>query len=107
MPGNDALQLAPDEAGTTAILPGGELIDRIQNITGNIADRQYLNSRRLNPWINCSGIPIISCPQISLNPPFPAISTASVVIVLLIFIYFVHISHLFLREWRSEVSKKV
>jgi hypothetical protein len=28
-------------------LPGGELIDRLQNIAGNIADCQYLNSRRL------------------------------------------------------------
>jgi hypothetical protein len=88
-------------------LPRGELIDRIQNIAGNVADCQYLNSRRLSPWLNRSGISTISCPQIRLNPPFPAISATSVVIVLLIFIYFVHISHLFLRERQREVSKKV
>jgi hypothetical protein len=88
-------------------LPGGELIDRIQNIAGNVADRQYLNSRRLSPWTNSSGIPTTSYPQIRLSPPFPAISAASAVIVLLIFIYFVHISHLFIRERRREVSKKV
>jgi hypothetical protein len=88
-------------------LPGGELIDRIQNIAGNVANRQYLNSRRLRPWINRSGEPTTSCPQIRLSPPFPAISAARLVIVLLIFIHFVHIPHFFLRELRIEVSKKV
>jgi hypothetical protein len=84
------LQFTPDEARTTAILPSGELIDRLQDIAGNVADRQYLNSRRLRPWINRSGEPTTSCPQIKLSPPFPAISAASFVIVLIIFIHFVH-----------------
>jgi hypothetical protein len=84
------LQFTPDEARTTAILPSGELIDRLQDIAGNVADRQYLNSRRLRPWINRSGEPTTSCPQTKLSPPFPAISAASFVIVLIIFIHFVH-----------------
>jgi hypothetical protein len=37
--GNDALQFAPDKAGTTAILSGSQLIDRLQNIAGHVADR--------------------------------------------------------------------
>jgi hypothetical protein len=107
VPRNDALQFAPDEAGTTAILPGGELIDCIQNIAGNIADRQYLNSRLLSPCLDSSGVPTSLCPQIRLSSPFPAISAASVVIIFVIFIYFLHVSHLFLRERRRKVSKKV
>jgi len=55
-------------------LPGGELIDRFQNIVGNVADCQYLNSRPLPRWSNGS-----------------AISAAAAVIVLFIFIYLVHL----------------
>jgi hypothetical protein len=73
-------------------LPGGELIDRLQNIAGNVADRQYLNSRRLCQWSNSSGALTSSCPEINLSPPSPAISAASIVIFLFIFIYFVHLS---------------
>jgi len=47
-------------------LPGGELIDRLQNIAGTVADRQYLNGRRLRPWINGSGALTSSCPKINL-----------------------------------------
>ena len=107
IPGNGPLQLAPDEARTTAILPGGELIDRIQNIAGNIADRQHLNSRWLGALINRLGIATTSNPEIKLIPSFPAINAASFVILLIMFIYFVHIPHLFLRELRGKVSKRV
>jgi hypothetical protein len=100
--GNAALQLAPDETRTTAILPGGELIDRLQNIAGNVADRQYLNSRPLRRWSNGSGALTSTCPKINLSPPSPAISAG---IVLFIYIYFVH--HLILRERLVEVPKKV
>jgi hypothetical protein len=74
-------------------LPGGELIDRLQNIVGNVADRQYLNSRRLRQWSDGSGALTSSCPKINLSPPSPAISAESVVIVLFIYIY------LFLFVW--------
>jgi hypothetical protein len=84
-------------------LPGGELIDRLQNIAGNVADRQHLKSRRLRQWSNSSGALTSSCPRVKLSPPFPAISAASVVIALFIYIYFVH--HLILRERRGEVLK--
>jgi len=47
-------------------LPGGELIDRLQNIAGNVADRQHLNSRRLPQWSNGSGALTSSCPKINL-----------------------------------------
>jgi hypothetical protein len=70
-------------------LLGGELIDCLQKIAGNVADRQHLNSRRLRQWSNSSGT---------------AISAASVVIVLFIYIYFVH--HLILLERRGEVPKE-
>jgi hypothetical protein len=85
-------------------LPGGELIDRLQNIAGNVADRQHLNSRRLRQWSDGSGALTSSCPKIKLSPPFPAISAASVVIVLFIYIYFVH--HLILRETAGRSSEK-
>jgi hypothetical protein len=75
-------------------LPGGELIDRLQKIAGNVADRQYLNSRRLPQWSNGSGALTSSCPKINLSSASPAISAASVVIVL--FIYFIY---LFLVVW--------
>jgi len=88
-------------------LPGGELVDRLQSIAGNVADRQYLNSRRLRQWSNGSEALIRSSPEINLSPPLPAISAASVVIVSFIFICLLHISHRFLRERRGEVSKKL
>jgi hypothetical protein len=87
-------------------LSGSELIDRLQNIAGHVADRQYLNSRRPRPGINRSRETTTPCPEIKLTPPFSAISAASVVIALFIFIYLLHISHLFLRERRDKVSKK-
>jgi len=65
-------------------LLGGELIDCLQKIAGNVADRQHLNSRCLRQWSNSSGALTSSCPKIKLSPPFPAISAASVVIVLFI-----------------------
>jgi hypothetical protein len=85
-------------------LPGGELIDCLQNIAGNVADRQHLNSRRLRQWSNSSGALTSSSPKINLRPSAPAIIAGSVVIVLFIYIYFVH--HLNLRERRGEVPKK-
>jgi hypothetical protein len=105
--GNDALQLAPDETRTAAILPGGELVDRLQNIAWNVADRQYLNSQRLRQWSNGSEALTRSSLEINLSPPLPATSAASVVIVLFIFIYLLHISHLFLWERRGEVSERL
>jgi len=68
-------------------LPGGELIDRLQNIAGNVADRQYLNGRRLRQWRNGSGPLTSSCLKINLSPPSLAISAARVVIVLFIYFY--------------------
>jgi hypothetical protein len=70
---NNALQLAPDETWTTPILTGGEFIDRIQNIARNVADRQDFSGR------NGSGRLTTSCSEITLSPPSPAISAASVV----------------------------
>jgi len=75
-------------------LPGGELIDGIQKIAWNVADRQYLNSRRLRPWTNGSGALTSSCP-----PPFPAISGRSVFFILFIFIYFVNLSFSFFARY--------
>jgi hypothetical protein len=74
-------------------LPGGELIDRLQNIAGNVADRQYLNSRPLRQWSDGSDALTSSCPKINLSPRSPAISAGSVVIDLFIYIY------LFLFVW--------
>jgi hypothetical protein len=68
-------------------LPGGELIDRLQNIAGNVADRQYLNSRRLRQRSNGSDALTSSCLKINLGSLAPAISAESVVIVLFIYIY--------------------
>jgi hypothetical protein len=68
-------------------LPGGELIDRLQNIAGNVADCQYLNSRRLRQWSDRSGALTSSCPRINLGSLAPAISAVNVVIVLFIYIY--------------------
>jgi len=80
-------------------LPGGKLIDRIQKITRNVADRQHLNNRRLRPCIIRSSAPVTSCPQIKLSLPFPAISHRSVV---------GYLYSLFrLRERLGKVSKKV
>jgi hypothetical protein len=126
---NAAFQLAPYETLATAIFLGGELIDRLQNIAGYVADRQYLNSRPLRHCSNGSGALSSSCPEIKLSLPFPAISAAAIVIVLIMFNYLVHlsspspsaasagfdclnlliwsISHLLLRERPVEVPKKV
>jgi hypothetical protein len=68
-------------------LPGGELIDRRQNTAGNVADRQYLNSRRLRQWGDGSGALTSSCPKINPSPLSPATLAGSVVIVLFIYIY--------------------
>jgi hypothetical protein len=111
-------------------LPGGELIDRLKNITGNVADRQDLDSRRLRQWSDGSGALTSSCHKINPSPLSSATLAGSVVIVLFIYIYlfpFVsvvvagapqlrapeeillgiawRISHLFLRERRVEVPK--
>jgi hypothetical protein len=85
-------------------LLSGELIDRLQNIAGNVADRQHLNRRHLRHWSNGSGALNSSRPKIKVSPPLSAISAASVAIVLFIYFYFVH--HLILRERRGEVPKK-
>jgi hypothetical protein len=89
--GNNALQLAPNEAGATAILSGGELIDRLQHIAWNVADRQDLNSGPLCRWSNGSVPFTSSCLKIELTAPPPAIRAAKVVIVLLIFIDLIHL----------------
>jgi hypothetical protein len=86
-------------------LPGGELIDCLQKIAGNVADRQHLNNRGLRQWSNSSGALTSSCPKIKLSPPFPAISAASVVILLFIYIYFVH--HLISPGTAGRSSEKV
>jgi hypothetical protein len=70
-------------------LLGGQVIDRFQKSAGNIADRQHLDGRPLRRSSNGS-----------------TINAATFAIVLFIFIYFVHLSHLFLRERRGEVSEK-
>jgi hypothetical protein len=71
-------------------LLGGELIDCLQNNAGNVTDRQYLKS-----W------------PLRQSSPGSAISAATAVIVLFIFIYFSHFLCLFIRERQGEVSKKV
>ena len=63
-------------------MPGGELIDRLQNIAGDVADRQDLNNRRLRPWSDGSDTLTSCCPKISLGPRCPAIIAGSVVIAL-------------------------
>ena len=88
-------------------MPRGELIDRIQNIAGNVADRQYLNSRRLRPCIIPSSAPITFCLQIRLSPRFPATSPRSVVVVLLLFIYLVCLSFLSPGTTRRSVEKSL
>jgi hypothetical protein len=64
-------------------LPGGKLIDRIQNIAGNVLD---LNIRRLSQWINRSGIPTTFCPEIKLSPPFRAASVVMLIFILSVFL---------------------
>jgi hypothetical protein len=63
---NDTLQLAPDETRTTTILPVGHLIDRLQHITWNVADRQNLNNGPLRRWSNGLRPLATSCFQIDL-----------------------------------------
>jgi hypothetical protein len=71
-------------------LPGGKLIDRLQKIAGNVANRQYLKSRRLRQRSNGPVRLTGSYPKINPSPLSPAIIAATVVIGLLIFIFFVH-----------------
>ena len=74
-------------------MPGGELIDRLQNIAGNVANRQDLNSRRLRQWSEGSDTLASCCHKISLAPRSPAIIAGSVVIA-----FFLNIC-LFLCVW--------
>jgi hypothetical protein len=68
-------------------LPGGEVIDRVQKIARNVADRQYLNIRPLRRLsIGLDALPS-RCPRINLGAPSPEIIPESVVIVLFIYIY--------------------
>jgi len=68
-------------------LPGGEVIDRVQKIARNVADRQYLNIRPLRRLrIGLDALPS-RCPRINLGAPSPAIIAESVVVVLFICIY--------------------
>jgi len=88
-------------------LLGGELIDRLQGIAGNVADRQHLNIWRLRQWSNGSGPLTSSWLKINLSPPLSAISAATVVIVLFIFIYFVHVSSLFSGNGGAKFRKSL
>jgi hypothetical protein len=66
---------------------GGELIDRLENIAANVADRQYLNTRPLRQLSHSSDVLTCWYPEIKLRPPSLATSAAYVVIVLFIYIY--------------------
>ena len=65
----------------------GELIDRLENIAANVADRQYLNTRPLWQLSDSSDALTYWYPEIKLRPPSPATGAACVVIVLFIYIY--------------------
>ena len=68
-------------------MPGGEVIDRLQKIAGNVADRQYLKIRPLRRL--SIGLDAFTSrrPRINLGAPSPEIIAESVVIVLFIYIY--------------------